>query len=480
LEVRDLMHRKTKLADTRRRFTLAALAVCCVLAAIAIALPGGASSKKVPPADPGATAPAKQPKTPKPAKAPKQPKTPKPAKQQQSNSNSTSGGQPKKNNKPPKQHKNDGPVREPGKSQEVRAQQQAEARARREAQRAERQSQRAQRRSARTERANKRTEGNKESSPAVAPPGSGGSNSGGGQGSAPGSTAGGSPAATTQPGQGKTETPSKDGATNKGGSNERGGNGKGNAKSKAKAKTKQRAAVGGAGAVLAAGATAAAIAPTSNEGDSTGTGSKDSRSDSNGNSTPPTIVERVVHDIPSEDRIAIGVLAGLVLLLSGLSVRERRRSTRSERDMLVDGLTGVGSRTALQRQLESEWKRAARHDRPLGLLLLDLDDLKQINDAHGHAAGDNLLRSAGQSISERVRQSDTVARLGGDEFVVVCPETSRDGLAQLADALQEDFRGINVGVSVGLAERESIDQGPEDLMARADAAMYEQKRAGAV
>jgi diguanylate cyclase (GGDEF)-like protein len=191
-------------------------------------------------------------------------------------------------------------------------------------------------------------------------------------------------------------------------------------------------------------------------------------------------VERVVHDIPTEERIALGVLAALVLLLSGVSFRERRRSTRTERDMLVDGLTGVGSRTALQRQLESEWKRASRHDRPLGLLLLDLDDLKQINDAHGHAAGDNLLRSAGHSISQRVRQSDSVARLGGDEFVVVCPETSREGLAQLAEALQQDFRNLNVGVSVGFAERESIDQGPEDLMARADAAMYEQKRAGAV
>lgn len=139
----------------------------------------------------------------------------------------------------------------------------------------------------------------------------------------------------------------------------------------------------------------------------------------------------------------------------------------------------MGSRTALERQLETEWKRAQRHDRPLGLLLLDLDDLKQVNDEFGHAAGDELLRSAAGSISERVRQSDIVARMGGDEFVVICPETSGEGLERLAGALKEDFRRVQVGVSVGYTERQELDDGPDELLARADAAMYEHKRSGA-
>jgi diguanylate cyclase (GGDEF)-like protein len=188
---------------------------------------------------------------------------------------------------------------------------------------------------------------------------------------------------------------------------------------------------------------------------------------------------RIIRRIPIEYPVALVGLMLLALLLSAISIRERRRSVWAERAALVDSLTGVANRQAFQRRLASEWRRAERHRRALGLLLLDIDGLKQINDDRGHAAGDEVLRRAAASITGRVRESDTVARLGGDEFVVICPETSAPGLEMLARALQRDFEELPGGVSVGFAQRESGDESPADLLARADAAMYRHKKAPA-
>jgi diguanylate cyclase (GGDEF)-like protein len=156
-------------------------------------------------------------------------------------------------------------------------------------------------------------------------------------------------------------------------------------------------------------------------------------------------------------------------------LRERAHVRAARRQAQVDALTGISNRLAFEQRLDEEWKRARRYDRPLGLLLLDLDGLKQVNDSGGHEAGDRMIRAAASRISDNIRQSDLGARLAGDEFVVLCPETPRDGLEQLGAKLTDRLEETGIAASVGWADIADGDVAPGELLARADAAMYQEK-----
>jgi diguanylate cyclase (GGDEF)-like protein len=190
----------------------------------------------------------------------------------------------------------------------------------------------------------------------------------------------------------------------------------------------------------------------------------------------PSIVASVINRIPAEYQIALVGLAALSLMFALVSLRERRRSRRVEREALVDPLTALPNRQAFERRLAKEWRRADRYDRELGVLMLDLDDFKQINDGQGHAAGDRVLSEAAMLISGRIRSTDMPARWGGDEFVVLCPETNGAGLKVLARSLEDRLKHAGITSSAGFAGRESGDLGPADLLARADASMYRRKQ----
>jgi len=142
---------------------------------------------------------------------------------------------------------------------------------------------------------------------------------------------------------------------------------------------------------------------------------------------------------------------------------------------MTDPLTGLANRPAFDHRLAIEWERAARYQRPLGVLVVDLDGFKEVNDTQGHAAGDEVLRRVGASLARRVRGADLAARLGGDEFVVLAPETSAAGLARLAELVRGVVEELPVGVSVGWAERTDGDADAAAMLIRADEAMYEDK-----
>jgi diguanylate cyclase (GGDEF)-like protein len=190
----------------------------------------------------------------------------------------------------------------------------------------------------------------------------------------------------------------------------------------------------------------------------------------------PSLVGRVINHIPAEYRIALIGLALLSALFAGISLRERRRSRRVERQALVDTLTALPNRQAFERRLAKEWRRAERYERDVGVLMLDLDDFKAINDGQGHAAGDRALGEAAMLISGRIRSADLAARWGGDEFVVLCPETNAVGLKVLARSLEDRLKHAGIASSAGYAERESGDLGPADMLARADVSMYARKQ----
>jgi diguanylate cyclase (GGDEF)-like protein len=188
-----------------------------------------------------------------------------------------------------------------------------------------------------------------------------------------------------------------------------------------------------------------------------------------------TTIARAVDGIPLVFRIALLALLFTTSVLAVISWRERRRATAVARVALLDHLTGLSNREGFDRQMAIEWQRALRHGRPLGLVFVDLDHFKAFNDTNGHVAGDRLLREVAAAITATARGSDFTARLGGDEFVVLCPEADQAGLDRLVERLRVEAAGMAVSLSIGSAGKLESDSGPDDLVHRADAAMYEAK-----
>jgi diguanylate cyclase (GGDEF)-like protein len=153
----------------------------------------------------------------------------------------------------------------------------------------------------------------------------------------------------------------------------------------------------------------------------------------------------------------------------------------------TDALTGIANRRSFDEELALEWRRAHRIGDSLALVLLDLDDFKKVNDTHGHPAGDAVLRTIGEVLGSGVRQIDLAARYGGEEFVVLVPESDLKGATQLAKRLRlavskaraelPDGRLLKVTASFGVAVKGDLTSA-EQLIAAADDALYEAKRAG--
>ena len=147
-----------------------------------------------------------------------------------------------------------------------------------------------------------------------------------------------------------------------------------------------------------------------------------------------------------------------------------------------DGLTGVANRRHFDDTLSLEWRRAARSGMPVSLLMLDIDFFKRFNDAHGHQAGDEVLRRVAQVLSDTVhRAADVVARYGGEEFVVLLPETAEEHAREIAESLRAHIEKLgtvtaSLGVATQVPTRDASNA--EELVKRADEALYEAKRLG--
>jgi diguanylate cyclase (GGDEF)-like protein/PAS domain S-box-containing protein len=153
----------------------------------------------------------------------------------------------------------------------------------------------------------------------------------------------------------------------------------------------------------------------------------------------------------------------------------------------TDALTGISNRRHFMIQAEQELRRAQRFERPLSVMMIDLDFFKQVNDTYGHAAGDTVLEKVVQTALESLRQSDTMGRLGGEEFAVLLPETDRRAAADAAERLRAHLAEtpIDIGLkklictaSVGVATLDRLDDSIDDLLRRADEALLRAKRNG--
>jgi diguanylate cyclase (GGDEF)-like protein/PAS domain S-box-containing protein len=175
----------------------------------------------------------------------------------------------------------------------------------------------------------------------------------------------------------------------------------------------------------------------------------------------------------------------------GLSLDDITQRTLSaevlRRQALHDGLTGLPNRTQLNERLRGALRRSKRTGDPVGLLVMDLDQFKEVNDALGHDHGDRLLVEMSQRLQSVLTQADTVARLGGDEFAVLLSPSSADDTMATAEtirrALEEPFHisgiSLQTNASIGAAVFPADADDADTLVQRADVAMYAAKRGGA-
>jgi diguanylate cyclase (GGDEF)-like protein len=182
---------------------------------------------------------------------------------------------------------------------------------------------------------------------------------------------------------------------------------------------------------------------------------------------------------------ALLVLAGL--LFSGPILRSLGDFRRVVSQAATDSLTGLANRWSFDEELTLEWRRAERVGDSLALILLDLDNFKSVNDTHGHPAGDKVLRRVAETLATSIRQVDLAARYGGEEFAVIVPEADLEGAVALAERLRAAIESSRVELpggerlvvtaSFGVAVKGDLPQA-EELIAVADVALYESKRAG--
>jgi diguanylate cyclase (GGDEF)-like protein len=200
---------------------------------------------------------------------------------------------------------------------------------------------------------------------------------------------------------------------------------------------------------------------------------------------------------------AVRGLIGLVLIFNSYTIyqqitvkRLRREFSKKIEEMrvlearaeefehlaMVDSLTNLANRRAAEARLASEASRSERYGHPLTVISFDLDKFKQINDTHGHQAGDQVLREFAHRLLTVIRKSDIAARMGGDEFLVLLPECSTSQVQILLDRLrpmETEFGGTKIPIRfsagwVGYEKGETTEQ----FLERADRTLYAEKRSG--
>ncbi|HKG52248.1 MAG TPA: diguanylate cyclase [Actinomycetales bacterium] len=185
----------------------------------------------------------------------------------------------------------------------------------------------------------------------------------------------------------------------------------------------------------------------------------------------------------SDDEAMLTSLAGP----AGIAVDNVLLHREAQRLSVTDPLTGAGNLRHMTTTLAREVERSTRFDRPLSVLLLDLDHFKNVNDTYGHTVGDAVLRELARRLAGVVREVDTVARYGGEEFVVVTPETDTQGAQRLAQRICETVREepfrigsdvVEVTVSVGVASLPIHGTASSELVRAADEGLYAAKHAG--
>ena len=183
-----------------------------------------------------------------------------------------------------------------------------------------------------------------------------------------------------------------------------------------------------------------------------------------------------------------GAIVAVVQTLRDMT-EEKTAQMALEQLATRDGLTGLANRRCFDDTLRAEWARALRQHQPLSLLMVDVDNFKAYNDAHGHLGGDECLKRITAAVASEMRANDLVARYGGEEFAVILPNQSLKGAAIVAERIRSRVERLHlpharnerghVTVSIGAATAiAASDSDPSQLVATADAALYRAKHMG--
>jgi diguanylate cyclase (GGDEF)-like protein/PAS domain S-box-containing protein len=181
-----------------------------------------------------------------------------------------------------------------------------------------------------------------------------------------------------------------------------------------------------------------------------------------------------------------GVVAGAVFTFDDVTERNRFES-QLQFQADHDALTGLMNRRRFEEELPIQAEAASRFDASLAVVLLDLDNFKDVNDTRGHSVGDELIRAVARVLRNQLRDNDVLARLGGDEFAVLLVAADADGALEIAERLREAVSEhthvvggarLHVTASIGIALWDPSQGDPAELLADADVAMYESKEAG--
>lgn len=193
-------------------------------------------------------------------------------------------------------------------------------------------------------------------------------------------------------------------------------------------------------------------------------------------------------ELGAEDFITKPVVVPVVQARVRNLLERHRLRHELVRRATTDELTGILNRRRFLERSQDEHRRLTRYADACGLLMLDVDHFKAINDRHGHAAGDEALRTIGAVLPSLLREQDLVGRIGGEEFALLLPHTDREGSLALAERIRRTIaqlpirpdtgEDITLTVSIGSTQLTAADPDLETAMRRADAALYAAKAAG--
>lgn len=201
------------------------------------------------------------------------------------------------------------------------------------------------------------------------------------------------------------------------------------------------------------------------------------------------LLPQLLGSFSDRERLVLALIEVLCLALLAVGILVMARRLHSSHEALWelarrDELTGVGNYRALNERLAEEVSRHRRRGREFALILLDLDGFKQINEDHGHLAGDRLLAEVGRALDEEVRREDSVFRQGGDEFAVIVPEADAEEAEEVAARLRGRVRHrgfgsdleLPVSAATGIALYPADGRTEQELLRRADLDLFASKR----
>lgn len=193
-------------------------------------------------------------------------------------------------------------------------------------------------------------------------------------------------------------------------------------------------------------------------------------------------------ELSSQEQTVIRSLLSVMVMVVGSSKVLSRTLSELEYYSVHDPLTGIHNRRYFNEMMEYEVGRSERHQHQFAVLMLDLDDFKDINDSYGHLVGDDVLKIIAETIRAYMRKGDIATRMGGDEFAVILPETSPTGAKKAADSIRDHLqqlsfmspegKAFHITTSIGIISYPEDVQNVQDIMAGVDVALYHAKYIG--